>query len=77
MQGGYVSNWGDGLVTDPSVIAATGISDPNGFFMGARDRTKVDIRRANVASDGFDKLGNVNLKEPISITFIDKFGQPE
>ncbi len=32
MQGQYVSNWGDGLVTDPAVIAATGISDPNGFF---------------------------------------------
>ncbi|KAK9865370.1 hypothetical protein WJX84_008628 [Apatococcus fuscideae] len=31
-QGGYVSNWGDGLVTDPTVIAQTGISDPNGFF---------------------------------------------
>lgn len=32
LQGGYVSNWGDGLVTDPTVIANTGISDPNGFF---------------------------------------------
>ena len=32
MQGGYVSNWGDGLVTDPATIAANGLSDPNGFF---------------------------------------------
>ncbi|KAK9854816.1 hypothetical protein WJX84_001530 [Apatococcus fuscideae] len=31
-QGGYVSNWGDGLVTDPATIAANGLSDPNGFF---------------------------------------------
>ncbi len=27
--------------------------------------------------DGFDKLGDANLKGHVQITFIDKFGEPE
>jgi len=37
----------------------------------------VHVRRGNVAEDGFDKLGDVDLKKPIEITFIDQFGQEE
>lgn len=40
-------------------------------------RAEVTIRRDNVAGDGFDKLNEINLKRPISITFIDKFGNEE
>ena len=37
----------------------------------------VTIRRDHVAADGFDKLGNVDLKGHIKIQFVDQFGQPE
>jgi ubiquitin-protein ligase E3 C len=40
-------------------------------------KTRVQVRRGNIAEDGFDKLGDVNLKSPIEITFIDQFGQEE
>ena len=40
-------------------------------------RTRVQVRRGNVAQDGFDKLGDVDLRMPIEITFIDQFGQEE
>lgn len=42
-----------------------------------RDRTRVSVRRGNVAQDGFDKLSEVNLKSSIEITFIDQWGEPE
>ena len=29
---GMAMNWGDGYVTDPSLIRAAGLSDPNPFF---------------------------------------------
>jgi ubiquitin-protein ligase E3 C len=35
------------------------------------------VRRGHVAEDGFDKLGDANLKHPIEITFIDQFGEKE
>lgn len=41
------------------------------------NKTRVAIRRDNVAQDGFDRLGDVDLKAPIEITFIDQFGQEE
>jgi hypothetical protein len=37
----------------------------------------VQVRRGMVAQDGFDKLGEVDLRAPIEITFIDQFGQGE
>ncbi|KII83229.1 hypothetical protein PLICRDRAFT_180633 [Plicaturopsis crispa FD-325 SS-3] len=40
-------------------------------------RTHVSVRRGNVAQDGFDKLGEADLKSPVEITFIDQFGQEE
>lgn len=40
-------------------------------------RTRVQVRRGNVAQDGFDKLAEADLKAPIEITFIDQFGQEE
>jgi len=40
-------------------------------------RTRVQVRRGNVAQDGFDKLEEVDLKAPIEITFIDQFGAEE
>lgn len=30
-----------------------------------------------VAQDGFDRLGDVDLKGPVEITFVDQFGQEE
>ncbi|KAK0207871.1 HECT-domain-containing protein [Desarmillaria ectypa] len=41
------------------------------------NRTIVSIRRDHIAEDGFDKLGDANLKGHVQITFIDKFGEPE
>jgi ubiquitin-protein ligase E3 C len=42
-----------------------------------RSRTHATVRRGHVAEDGFDKLGDANLKRPIGITFIDQFGEEE
>lgn len=53
-------------------------SDP--FFrggMGGRRKTRVQVRRGMVAQDGFDKLGDADLKAPVEISFIDQFGQEE
>jgi ubiquitin-protein ligase E3 C len=40
-------------------------------------KTRVQVRRGNVAEDGFDKLGEADLKAPVEITFIDQFGAEE
>lgn len=40
-------------------------------------RTRATVRRGHVAEDGFDKLGDSNLKHSIEITFIDQFGEKE
>lgn len=40
-------------------------------------KQRVVIRRERVAEDGFDRLGAVDLKQPIEIVFIDQFGQEE
>ena len=40
-------------------------------------RTRATVRRGHVAEDGFDKLGDADLKHPIEITFIDQFGEKE
>lgn len=42
-----------------------------------RVKSKATVRRGHVASDGFDRLANANLKGHIEITFIDQFGQEE
>lgn len=39
--------------------------------------TKAVIRRDKIAQDGFDRLQDVNLKQPLGIVFIDHFGQEE
>ena len=38
---------------------------------------RVTVRRGSIAQDGFNRLGDVDLKGPIAITFIDQFGQEE
>lgn len=35
------------------------------------------IRRDKIAQDGFDRLQDANLKQPLEIVFIDQFGQEE
>lgn len=40
-------------------------------------KTRIQVRRDTVAQDGFDKLAEADLKQPIEITFIDQFGQEE
>ncbi|KAF9234160.1 HECT-domain-containing protein [Melanogaster broomeanus] len=42
-----------------------------------RSRMEVSIRRTNIAKDGYDRLSEVDLRAPISISFIDQFGEPE
>jgi ubiquitin-protein ligase E3 C len=48
-------------------------ADTHSFFR----RTRTTVRRGHVAEDGFDKLGDANLKHAIEITFIDQFGEKE
>lgn len=40
-------------------------------------RTRAVIRRDKIAQDGFDRLQDTNLKQPLEIVFIDQFGQEE
>ncbi|TFK70099.1 HECT-domain-containing protein [Pluteus cervinus] len=47
------------------------------FLWRRTHRNNIQVRRGHVAQDGFDKLGNSNLKGPIEISFIDQFGQAE
>ena len=51
-------------------------SDPHSFE-GFHSRSRVTVRRGHVAEDGFDKLGDANLKLPIEIAFIGRFGEKE
>ncbi|KZT24637.1 HECT-domain-containing protein [Neolentinus lepideus HHB14362 ss-1] len=44
---------------------------------GRRGRLRVTVRRDHIAEDGFDRLGEADLKAPIEIVFIDQFGQEE
>lgn len=46
-------------------------------FRGRMHLTRVTVRRTNIAQDGFDRLGDVDLKAPIAITFVDQFGNEE
>lgn len=67
LQGSMSSSGGWGARYDP-------------FFrggMGGRRKTRVQVRRGMVAQDGFDKLGDADLKAPVEISFIDQFGQEE
>ena len=41
----------------------------------ADGRTRISVKRGNVAQDGFDKLTGTDLKTPVEIMFIDQFGQ--
>ena len=47
-----------------------GLGGPNG-------KERIQVRRGMVSQDGFDRLGEVDLKAPIEIAFIDQFGQEE
>ena len=40
-------------------------------------RTKAVIRRDKIAQDGFDRLQEADLKQPLEIVFVDQFGQEE
>ncbi|KIK81041.1 hypothetical protein PAXRUDRAFT_833139 [Paxillus rubicundulus Ve08.2h10] len=42
-----------------------------------RGRMEVSIRRTSIAQDGYDRLSEMDLRAPISISFIDQFGEPE
>ncbi len=52
-------------------------SDVYVFDEFRHSRTNATVRRGHVAEDGFDKLADTNLKQPIQITFIDQFGEKE
>jgi hypothetical protein len=47
------------------------------FWGDNRPKVHAVVRRGHIAQDGFDKLGDVDLKAPIAITFIDQFGNEE
>ncbi|TDL28807.1 HECT-domain-containing protein [Rickenella mellea] len=53
------------------------INNGNYDYFAGLDRTRAVVRRGHIATDGFDKLGNANLKGRVEITFIDQFGQEE
>ena len=38
---------------------------------------RVTIRREHISQDGFDRLGDVDVRGTIAITFVDQFGQEE
>lgn len=58
------------------MVAYAGSSDS--FYRAmSRGRSIVSVRRGHISADGFDKLGNANLKGLIQIKFIDQFGQEE
>ena len=44
---------------------------------GRLGTTRATVRRTHIAQDGFDKLGEADLRAPIAITFVDQFGQEE
>ncbi|THH16719.1 hypothetical protein EW146_g3984 [Bondarzewia mesenterica] len=46
-------------------------------FQYPETKTRAKVRRGHIAEDGFDKLGDADLRMPIEITFIDQFGYPE
>ncbi|KAF9522169.1 HECT-domain-containing protein [Crepidotus variabilis] len=52
-------------------------ADPFFRRRGHDSKTRVQVRRGMVSQDGFDRLGDVDLKGPIEISFIDQFGQEE
>ncbi|KXN82656.1 hypothetical protein AN958_02333 [Leucoagaricus sp. SymC.cos] len=52
-------------------------SMPSRAAMQFLNKTRVQVRREMVAQDGFDRLAEADLKQPIEITFIDQFGQEE
>jgi len=44
---------------------------------GLPNAQRATVRRGHIAEDGFDKLGEADLKYHIQITFIDGFGEVE
>lgn len=46
-------------------------------WAGRMGVAKVVVRRDHIAEDGFNKLGEVDLRAPIAITFVDQWGNEE
>jgi ubiquitin-protein ligase E3 C len=46
-------------------------------FGGPNGREKIQVRRGLVSQDGFDRLGEVDLKAPTEISFLNQFGLEE
>ena len=44
-------NWGDGLATDPAVIAAMGLSDPNPFFAALLQKPYLSQARLHASEE--------------------------
>lgn len=70
------------VYNDVIAHGANGHSGPSSRVFPSRGmplgyKTRVQVRRGMVAQDGFDKLAEADLKQPIEITFIDQFGQEE
>ncbi|KAG5644449.1 hypothetical protein DXG03_008348 [Asterophora parasitica] len=64
------------------VVSITGASNSrvaarSMFWGSGNGRTRVQVRRGSVAQDGFDRLAEANLKQPVEISFIDQFGAEE
>ncbi|KAG6810699.1 hypothetical protein H0H92_010698 [Tricholoma furcatifolium] len=47
------------------------------WMSGGTGRQRVQVRRGSVAQDGFDRLGDADLKDPVEIVFVDQFGGEE
>jgi ubiquitin-protein ligase E3 C len=54
--------------------AARAPSRHYGYMQHAQQAT---VRRGHIAQDGFDKLGEADLKEHVQIQFVDQFGEVE
>jgi ubiquitin-protein ligase E3 C len=65
-------------MTERAASSAQPVFSGRGWMGGGiGSRTRVQVRRGNVAQDGFDRLADADLKAPIEIAFIDQFGGEE
>jgi hypothetical protein len=44
---------------------------------GGKNQMQIQVHQGNIVQDGFDKLGKVDLKNLIEITFINQFRAEE
>ncbi|THV03800.1 HECT-domain-containing protein [Dendrothele bispora CBS 962.96] len=58
-------------------VGSMAMMEEFGMGLGGNGRQRIAVRRGMIAQDGFDKLGEMDLKNPVEITFIDQWGEEE